>query len=104
MSAESDMSDEEYEHISDELEEYEENYADILTAPQHKGVSQYQDSLNALYEEKRILARIIKDTDVYENVTESVTFDMKNKRKTAEQKQINNQQDECRINDNKKYK
>ena len=104
MSAESDMSDEEYECISDELEEYEENYANILTAPQHKKVSQYQDKLNALYGEKRILARIIKDTDVYENVTESVTFDIKNERKPAEQKQINNSLYEHRADENKEYK
>ena len=104
MSAESDMPDEEYERISDELEEYEENYANILTAPQHKKVSQYQDKLNALYGEKRILARIIKDTDVYENVTESVTFDIKNERKPAEQKQINNSLYEHRADENKEYK
>ena len=78
MSAGSDMTDEEYEQLSDELELYEENYKSALTAPQRRTYSQYQDQLDALYEEKRILKRILKDKDVYENVTESVTFKVKN--------------------------
>lgn len=78
MSAGSDMTDEEYEQLSDELELYEENYKSALAAPQRRTYSQYQDQLDALYEEKRILKRILKDKDVYENVTESVTFKVKN--------------------------
>ena len=78
MSAGSDMTDEEYEQLSDELELYEENYKSVLAAPQRRTYSQYQDQLDALYEEKRILKRILKDKDVYENVTESVTFKVKN--------------------------
>ena len=78
MSAGSDMTDEEYEQLSDELELYEENYKSVLAAPQRRTYSQYQDQLDALYEEKRILNRILKENDVYENVTESVTFKVKN--------------------------
>lgn len=105
MAAESDMPDEEYERISDEFEAYEEGYADILAAPQHKEVSEYEDKLNALYEERRILARIIKDADVYENVTDSVTFDVKkDEQKTAEQKEINNSLNEHMVDDDKDYK
>ena len=105
MAAESDMPDEEYERISDELEAYEEGYADILAAQQYKEVSEYEDKLNALYEEKRILARIIKDADVYENVTDSVTFDVKkDEQKTAEQKEINNSLNEYMAADDKDYK
>ena len=41
---------------------------------------------------------------MYENVTESVTFDIKNERKTAEQKQLDNSMDEHRFDENKEYK
>ena len=105
MSAESDMSDEEYERISDKLEAYEEKYSEILTASQYREASQYEDKLNALYEEKRILARIIKDAEVYENVTESVTFNIKkDEQKAAEQKEINSSLDEYRADEHKEYK
>ena len=77
MNADSDMTDEEYESISDRLEEYEEQYPDILSNIQHRTVNEYQDRLNALYEEKRILTRIIKEEEVFENVTESVTLNEK---------------------------
>ena len=105
MSAESDMSDEEYERISDKLEVYEEKYSEILTASQYRGASQYEDKLNALYEEKRILARIIKDAKAYENVTESVTFNIKkDEQKAAEHKEINSSLDEYRADEHKEYK
>ena len=77
MNADSDMTDEEYESISDRLEEYEEQYPDILSNIQYRTVNEYQDRLNALYEEKRILTRIIKEEEVFENVTESVTLNEK---------------------------
>ena len=105
MSAESDMSDEEYERISDKLEVYEEKYSEILTASQYREASQYEDKLNALYEEKRILARIIKDAKAYENVTESVTFNIKkDEQKAAEHKEINSSLDEYRADEHKEYK
>lgn len=77
MNADSDMTDEEYESISDRLEEYEEQYPDILSNIQYRTVNEYQDRLNALYEEKRILTRIIKEEEAFENVTESVTLNEK---------------------------
>ena len=40
-------------------------------------MNEYQDRLNALYEEKRILTRIIKEEEAFENVTESVTLNEK---------------------------
>lgn len=105
MSAKSDMSDEEYERISDKLEAYEEKYSEILTTSQYRKASQYEDKLNALYEEKRILARIIKDAEVYENVTEFVTFNIKkDEQKAAEQKEINSSLDEYRADEHKEYK
>lgn len=74
MTADSSMSDEEYEILSDRLEELESSYADILSAPMTKKNSILQDSLNSLYEERRILKRIVKDEEVYNGVTDSVTF------------------------------
>ena len=47
MNADSDMTDEEYESISDRLEEYEEQYPDILSNIQYRTVNEYQDRLNA---------------------------------------------------------
>ena len=76
MSAESNMSDEEYEKISDKLEQYEEDYGEILKTPQNKDNIQYQAEISKLYEEKRILTRIIKNADIYGKVTESVTFEV----------------------------
>lgn len=74
MTADSSMSDEEYELLSDRLEELESSYADILLAPIVKKNPFMQDRLNGLYEERRILKRIVKDEEVYNGVTESVTF------------------------------
>lgn len=69
ISARAEMTDEEYETLSDRLEEIEAAHPDIV-----KGnlttASEYDKRLEMLYAEKRILLRIIKEADVTESVTQ----------------------------------
>lgn len=58
------MSDEEYERLSDEIEEYEEKYKESgLIDLSGKGNEQMQEKLDAAMQEKRILMHIIKDSE-----------------------------------------
>ena len=64
------MPDDEYERLSDELEELETKYPDITAhALVHSNDKDCEEKLAALYEEKRILSGIIKEADVTESVT-----------------------------------
>ena len=69
INARAEMTDEEYETLSDRLEEIEAAHPDIV-----KGnlttASEYDKRLEMLYAEKRILSRIIKEADVTESVTQ----------------------------------
>lgn len=70
ITADADMSDDEYERLSDELEELETKYPDITAhALVHSNNKGCEEKLAALYEEKRILSGIIKEADVTESVT-----------------------------------
>lgn len=75
INAASEMSDEEYEKLSDELEKIENENpgiaAEAMTAVTDE---ETEKELSVLYEEKRILKGIIKGADVTESVTEAEPF------------------------------
>ena len=69
INARAEMTDEEYETLSDRLEEIEAAYPDIVKG-NLTSASEYDKRLEMLYAEKRILSRIIKEADVTESVTQ----------------------------------
>lgn len=70
INAGADMPDDEYERLSDELEELEGKYPDITAqAFVHSNDKGCKEKLAVLYEEKHILSGIIKEADVTESVT-----------------------------------
>lgn len=75
INAASEMSDEEYEKLSDELEKIEnENPGIAAEAMSAVTDEEAEKELAVLYEEKRILKGIIKGADVTESVTEAEPF------------------------------
>ena len=69
INARAEMTDEEYETLSDRLEEIEAAHPDIVKG-NLTSASEYDKRLEMLYAEKRILSRIIKEADVTESVTQ----------------------------------
>ena len=69
INAGADMPDDEYESLSDRLEEIEAVHPEIVKG-NLTAAFEYDKKLEMLYAEKRILSRIVKEADVTESVTQ----------------------------------
>lgn len=63
------MTDEEYESLSDRLEEIETEHPELVRGG-FTAASEYDKKLEMLYAEKRILSRIVKEADITESVVQ----------------------------------
>ncbi len=69
INAKAEMTDEEYETLSDSLEEIEAAHPELVRGD-FTTFSEYDKKLEMLYAEKRILARIVKEADITETVVQ----------------------------------
>ena len=63
------MTDEEYESLSDRMEEIEAEHPELVRGGLNV-VSEYDKKLEMLYAQKRILTRIVKESDITESVVQ----------------------------------
>ena len=69
INARAEMTDEEYESLSDRLEEIEAEHPELIRGG-FTAASEYDKKLEMLYAEKRILSRIVKEADITESVVQ----------------------------------
>ena len=69
INARAEMTDEEYESLSDRLEEIETEHPELVRGG-FTAASEYDKKLEMLYAEKRILSRIVKEADITESVVQ----------------------------------
>lgn len=69
INARAEMSDEEYESLSDRLEEIEAEHPELVRGG-FTAASEYDKKLEMLYAEKRILSGIVKEADITESVVQ----------------------------------